>query len=63
MAKDALAQVSDFLQMMERAKEVSEWQRHFGTGRGRGVAALRSDRCPCRHTRSWQRCWTGQSCP
>lgn len=33
MAKDALAQVSDFLQMMERAKEVSgrgTWARPEG---------------------------------
>jgi len=62
MAKDSLAQVSGFLQKMESAKEVSDggtlaWADH------ERVAALRSDVCPCRRTRSWQRCWMGQSCP
>ena len=62
MAKDSLAQVSDFLQKMESAKEVSDrgalaWAEH------EGVAALRSDVCPCRHMRSWRPCWMGRSCP
>lgn len=62
MAKDSLAQVSDFLQKMESAKEVSDG----GTSAWaecEGVAALRSDVCPCRRTRSWQPCWMGRSCP
>lgn len=55
MAKDSLARVSDFLQKMESAREVSDGD-NFNMGRVQGVAALRSDLCPCRHTRSWQPC-------
>lgn len=61
MAEDSLAQVSNFLQKMESAKEVSDgvalvWAEHSG-------AALGSDTCPCRSTRSWQHCWMERSCP
>lgn len=61
MAEDSLAQVSNFLQKMESAKEVSDgvalvWAEHSG-------AALGSDMCPCRRTRSWRHCWMERSCP
>lgn len=62
MAKDSLAQVSDFLQKMESAKEVSDGCASAWAER-KGVAALRSDVSPCRRTRSWQHCWMGRSCP
>lgn len=62
MARDSLAQVSDFLQKMESAKEVSgggalPWVEH------EGVAALRSGICASRLMRRWQLCWMGRSCP
>lgn len=62
MARDSLAQVSDFLQKMESAKEVSDGGAS-AWAECEGVAALRSDVCPGRRTRSWRHCWMGQSCP
>lgn len=60
MAENALAKVSNFLQKMESAKEVCDgvaltWAKHSGVTIG-------SDTCPCRHMRSWQPFWMGQSC-
>lgn len=55
MAKNSLAQVSNFLQKMESAREVSD-RDNVSMGRVQGVAALRSDLCPRRRTRSWQPC-------